>query len=404
MMHNGFAMERNHRSPSPRVDATSATFFPTPGRTVFPTSVSGMGGEGNAPVGGDAPTPAAASPLLAAARGERPERHPVWFMRQAGRSLPEYKEARGSTAMLDACLTPDLAAEITCQPVRRHGVDAGVFFSDIVVPLKVAGLGVEIVPGTGPVVEHPIRSAADVAALPPLGDDYEAALEPVREGVALAVAELGATPLVGFCGAPFTVASYLVEGGPSRDLLRTGALMMSDPETWGRLLDWVAEASARFVRAQVAAGASALQLFDSWAGTLSPAAYASGAQPWSARVLEAVADLGVPRIHFGVRTGELLGAMHDAGADVVGVDQRLPLAEANRRLGGAVPLQGNIDPAALFATEEARYAHVREVLASGRGAPGHIVNLGHGVPKETDPEVLTDLVAFVHEQPVAGPR
>jgi uroporphyrinogen decarboxylase len=346
----------------------------------------------------------AGSPLLTAARGTRPDRYPVWFMRQAGRSLPEYKQARGSTSMLDACLTPDLAAEITLQPVRRHGVDAGIFFSDIVVPLRIAGLGVEIVPGTGPVVEHPVRTAADVAALPPLGDAFEESLEPIREAVHRTVAELGSTPLIGFCGAPFTVASYLVEGGPSRDLLRTGALMMSDPQTWGRLLDWVAEASARFLRAQVLAGASAVQVFDSWAGTLSPDAYATGAQPWSARVLGAVADLGVPRIHFGVRTGDLLVAMHEAGADVVGVDQRLTLAEADRRLGGSVPLQGNIDPASLFATEEARYAHVREVLESGRGAPGHIVNLGHGVPKDADPGVLTDLVAFLHDQPAAGTR
>src|SRR5690625_6090066 len=210
------------------------------------------------------------APLLRRLRGQRHDAPPsVWFMRQAGRSLPEYRALREGTSMLDSCVRPEMAAEITLQPVRRHGVDAGIFFSDIVVPARQAGLRVEIQPGVGPVFEHPIRTEADVDALPPLGDAYEESLEPIREAVQRTVAELGSTPLIGFAGAPFTVASYMVEGGPSRDHLRTRALMRSQPEVWARLAAWVAELSGRFLRAQVLAGASAVQLFDSWVGALS---------------------------------------------------------------------------------------------------------------------------------------
>lgn len=340
----------------------------------------------------------AASALVAAATGTRPSQQPVWFMRQAGRSLPEYRKAREGISMLDSCLKPELAAEITCQPVRRHGVDAGVFFSDIVVPMKLAGIGVEIVPGTGPVVAHPIRTEDDIAALEAgSADDYEAALEPIREAVRLTTDELRGTPLVGFCGAPFTVASYLVEGGPSREYLHTKALMFSRPDLWHRLAAWVADRSGRFLRAQVLAGASAVQLFDSWAGGLSLEDYLAYVQQHSRTVFDHVTDLPVPRIHFGVNTSELLVAMRDAGATVMGVDHRLPLDEANARLGGSVPLQGNLDPAMLFASAEARESATRKVLERGTSAPGHIFNLGHGVPKDTDPTVLTDLVAMVHE-------
>ncbi|GAA1327886.1 uroporphyrinogen decarboxylase [Brachybacterium rhamnosum] len=342
------------------------------------------------------------APLLRHLRGERGESEdtsaPVWFMRQAGRSLPEYREARGTTAMLDACVTPALAAEITVQPVRRHHVDAGIFFSDIVVPARLAGLGVEIRPGVGPVFDHPIRTAADVDALPKLGDDYEAALDPIREAVGLTVAELGTTPLIGFAGAPFTVASYMVEGGPSRDHLRTRALMRTEPETWHRLASWVAELSGRFLRAQVLAGASAVQLFDSWVGALGADLYREAVLPHSAEVLGAVADLPVPRIHFGVGAAHLLRPMHEAGATVVGVDHRMRLDEALEILPEGTPVQGNIDPAVLFTSEEVRFAEARAVLAAGAGASGHVVNLGHGVPPETDPQVLTDLVAFLHAQ------
>jgi uroporphyrinogen decarboxylase len=336
------------------------------------------------------------APLLAAYRGVHAAHRPVWFMRQAGRSLPEYRALRAGTAMLDACLTPELAAEITCQPVRRHGVDAGIFFSDIVVPVRLAGVGVEIVPGVGPVVADPIRSLADVARLPELDP---AALEPVREGVRLSVAELGEIPLIGFAGAPFTVASYLVEGRPDRDLPRTRALLAEEPETWGRLLEWVARTTTAFLRAQAEAGVRALQLFDSWAGRLDPDTYRSLVQPYSAQVLAGVADLGLPRIHFGTGTRDLLVDMYAAGADVVGVATDIGLAEASARLGHRVPLQGNLDPELLSADWEVLEAAVREVCRQGSAAPGHVFNLGHGVLPGTDPDVLTRVVELVHSIP-----
>ncbi len=295
--------------------------------------------------------------------------------------------------MLDACLDPALASELTLQPVRRHGVDAAVFFSDIVVPVALAGVDVRIVPGRGPVLGAPVRTAADVAALPALDP---AALAPVRDGVARAVAALGGTPLVGFAGAPYTLASYLVEGGPSREQLRARALMHTDPDTWAALLSWCADVSGAFLAAQVTAGASVVQLFDSWAGSLSADDYATHVAPYSTRALAPVRDLGVPVIHFGVGTGELLSLIHGVGADVVGVDWRIPLDEAARRLGGTVPVQGNIDPALLAAPWPVLAGHVQDVLRRGRAAPAHVVNLGHGVPPDTDPEVLTRIVELVH--------
>ncbi len=336
------------------------------------------------------------APLLTAYRGQPTAGHPVWFMRQAGRSLPEYMTARVGTGMLEACLTPELAAEITLQPVRRHKVDAAILFSDIVVPLKLAGIAVEIVPGTGPVVDSPIRTAADVAALPELDP---AALAPIAAAAAHCAAALGGTPLIGFAGAPFTLASYLVEGGPSREHLRTKALMHADPVTWHALADWVARVTGAFLRTQILAGASAVQLFDSWAGGLSLADYRLFVAEHSAAVFSAVADLPVPRVHFGVNTGELLAAMRDTGADVMGIDHRVPLDVANERLGGRTPVQGNIDPALLFAGEKALRAATLDCIRAGEAAPGHVLNLGHGVPPDTDPDVLTRLVAFIHEQP-----
>jgi uroporphyrinogen decarboxylase len=314
-------------------------------------------------------------------------------MRQAGRSLPEYRAARAGTAMLQACLTPELSSEITLQPVRRHGVDAAIFFSDIVVPLKLAGVDVDIVPGRGPVLGAPIRSAADVAALRPL---QPSDLQAVTDGVALTVAQLGATPLIGFAGAPFTLAAYLVEGGPSKDHLRARTLMHADPVAWQALMSWAAGVTGAFLRAQVLAGASAAQLFDSWVGSLSVADYERHVAQYSAQALAQVRDLGVPMVHFGVGTGELLKSMHAVGADVMGVDDRIPLAEANRRLGGTVPLQGNINPAMLAAPWPVLEAHVREVVASGADAPAHVLNLGHGVPPDTDPAVLTRIVELAH--------
>jgi len=314
-------------------------------------------------------------------------------MRQAGRSLPEYRELRVGTAMLDACLNPELASEITLQPVRRHAVDAAIFFSDIVVPIKLAGVDVEIVPGRGPVLGAPIRTAADVAALRPLD---EGALAPIADAVALTVQQLGRTPLIGFAGAPFTLAAYLVEGGPSKDHLRARALMHSDPATWDALLSWAADVTGSFLRAQVLAGASAAQLFDSWVGSLSVADYRERVAPFSAQALSHIRGLDVPVVHFGVGAGELLNAMHEVGADVMGVDYRTPLDEASRRLGDRVPLQGNINPALLSAPWPVLERHVIDVIERGRAAPSHVVNLGHGVPPDTDPAVLTRIVELVH--------
>ena len=339
------------------------------------------------------PTP----PLLDAYAGNRPATTPVWFMRQAGRSLPEYRASRAGTEMLDACLTPDLAAEITLQPVRRHGVDAAIFFSDIVVPLKLAGADVEIAPGRGPVFSRPVRDAADLADLVAhdLTDD---ALAPIEQAAARTVEQLGDTPLIGFAGAPFTLASYVVEGGPSKDQLRARTLMRSEPEAWGALTAYLARISGAFLAAQVRGGARAVQLFDSWAGSLSEADYRDAVLPASADVLAAV-PAGVPRVHFGVGTALLLPAMRDAGADVIGVDHRLPLDAASRLLGGGVPLQGNVDPALLDAPWPVLEAHLERVVEAGRAAPAHVLNLGHGVPPTTDPGVLTRIVDWVHARP-----
>ena len=337
----------------------------------------------------------AQSPLITAMSGRRPSRYPVWFMRQAGRSLPEYRQVREGTAMLEACLNPQLASEITLQPVRRHGVDAGIFFSDIVVPLKIAGLEVDIVPGRGPVMGEPYRTLERIDTLPEIPD---AAFDPIREAVALTVAELGETPLIGFAGAPFTVAAYMIEGAASRDHLAPRTLIHAHPEAWDQLASWAAQAAGQFLAAQVEAGASAVQLFDSWAGSLSPADYRTHVMPYSARALQTVEHYGVPRVHFGTGTTALLSAMKEAGADVIGVDYRTDLSEAVALTGGDTPVQGNIDPALLAAGQEALHAHAREVLRAGATAPGHVVNLGHGVPPSTDPEVLTRLVSFLHEQ------
>jgi uroporphyrinogen decarboxylase len=338
----------------------------------------------------------AQSPLLRAMRGERPPVTPVWFMRQAGRALPEYRALRQGIGMLESCRRPDLVTEITLQPVRRYGVDAAIFFSDIVVPLKAVGVDLDIVSGVGPVIAEPFRTWADLDRLPEL---TAADVPDITEAVGLLVAELGATPLIGFTGAPFTLASYLVEGGPSRELTKTKALMYGDPKLWRALLDRLAQISGEFLRIQVAAGASAVQLFDSWVGALPLPDYLEYVQPASRAVLAGVQRLapGVPRIHFGVGTGELLVAMGEAGATVVGVDFRVPLEVASARLGGRYAVQGNLDPAILFAPGDVVRRRVIETLESGRRAPGHVFNLGHGVPPGTDPDVLARIVDTVHE-------
>ena len=337
----------------------------------------------------------AQSAVVLAYQGVRPQTRPIWMMRQAGRSLPEYRALREGTAMLDSCLRPDMAAEITLQPVRRHHVDAAIYFSDIVIPLKLAGVDVDIVAGVGPVMGAPVRSLSDVLALPDLDPD---SLQPITEAIGIIVGELGTTPLIGFAGAPFTLASYLVEGRPSREYLHTKALMRDDPSTWHALLAWTATITGEFLRAQAIAGASALQLFDSWAGALTLDEYLEFAAPHSRAVMDAVSDLPVARVHFGTRTEHLLVAMRDVGATVMGVDQLTTLERANELLGGTTPLQGNIDPELLTADWPELQAHVRAVLKSGLAAPAHVVNLGHGVPPGTDPDVLTRMVELVHEE------
>lgn len=352
-----------------------------------------------------APDPAPTR-LLRALSGQRPDVVPVWFMRQAGRSLPEYRRVREGIAMLDACVRPDLVAEITCQPVRRLGVDAAIFFSDIMVPLKLAGVDVDIRPGIGPVLT-PARSAGDIAALTRRAPD---GLDVIEEAARACVAELGtgadSTPLIAFAGAPFTVAAYVVEGRGSRDHLGARALMHADPDSWDALMTWAAESAIAFIRAQVAGGARAAQLFDSWAGALSRSDYERYCLPYSARVFEALADLDIPTIHFGTGTGAMLDLFAQAGPSCVGVDYRLPLDEAARLLRNVVTdrpvvVQGNIDPALLACPKEVLHGHARDVVTAGWAADGHVVNLGHGVPPTTDPDQLADLVAYLHTLPAA---
>ena len=395
----------------------------------------------------------AAPPLLEALTGARPARTPVWFMRQAGRSLPEYRavRTRAGTSMLDACLDPELAAEFTLQPVRRHGVDAAVFFSDIMVPLRLAGLSVRIEPGVGPVFDEPVRTPGDVARL--IAHRYaqdaigQAGARAIEDGVRLAVGELGTpgapggrsglgeraqagmaesrgpaswTPLIGFGGAPFTLAAYLVEGRPSRDHLAARTLMHADPAAWDALMTWCAQVTGAFIAAQVRAGASAVQLFDSWAGSLSPADYRARVAPYSSLALDIAGQAvsptvggRVPLLHFGTGTARILKDMRSAGADggcAVGIDDRTDLAwaiddlraddgqrlDAQHRRRSPVVVQGNLDPALLAAPWEVLAPAVDACLEAGTAADGHIVNLGHGVPPGTDPDVLTRIVARVH--------
>ena len=341
------------------------------------------------------------APLLQAARGETPDHTPVWFMRQAGRSLPEYRKIRANVGMLESCFDPELLAEITLQPVRRHGVDGAILFSDIVVPLKAAGVNLDIVPGRGPVLDHPLRTREDVEALPIL----EHEITEVAQGIEIILDELTDTQtLIGFIGAPFTLASYLVEGGPSKNHIHTKALMHNDPDTWALLMEKITATVTAFLHTQMTAGIDAMQLFDSWAGFLSEHDYRRFVQPYSARILEAAK--AIPRIHFGVGTGELLPDMAAAGADVMGVDWRVPLDRAAERIhrvsGRVTALQGNLDPAILFAGEHtiadeiARIKSEAGAAISSGDATGHIFNLGHGVLPETDPDVITGAVELIH--------
>jgi len=338
------------------------------------------------------------APYLAAAGGRKPSRVPVWFMRQAGRSLPEYRQLRSRHSMMEACFDAELICEITLQPVRRHGVDAAILFSDIVVPLRGAGIDLDIVADVGPVIARPVRTGADVKALEGLRLQRVGA---VSDAVALLVRALGDVPLIGFAGAPFTLASYLVEGGPSKLHERTKTMMLADPSAWHALMGALTDLTIDFLRLQLDAGVDAVQLFDSWAGTLSLSDYRSYVLPHSSRVFDELAGFGVPMTHFGVGTAELLGAMAQAGPTVVGVDWRTSLADAAARVDGGKALQGNLDPVTLLAGWPVVERAARSVVDDGRravdaGAAGHIFNLGHGVLPATDPGLLTDLVALVH--------
>lgn len=390
--------------------------------------------------------------LLAALNGQRPARTPVWFMRQAGRSLPEYRQLRAQVnlPMLEACLNPQVVAQATLQPVRRHGVDAAIFFSDIMVPLRLAGVDVEIKPQVGPVLSAPIRTRDDVERLLGCGFgqgtwvSHDGATHQGAEGVAalheaiaLILSELGTptqapkpgalqqgvpqplaeaqvapeaqpagwTPLIGFGGAPFTLAAYLVEGKPSRDHLAARSLMHADPPTWDLLMRWCAQVTGDFIALQISCGASAAQLFDSWAGSLSPTDYRERVAPYSAlaiaRAREAISPTtgkAAPMIHFATGSARLLPQMLAAGAQAVGVDDRTELDWAIDQLGGSCPVQGNLNPALLTAPWPVIEQAIVECLRTGRQAPGHVFNLGHGVPPTTDPTVLTRIVEFVHKE------
>jgi uroporphyrinogen decarboxylase len=335
------------------------------------------------------------SAFMRAVRGEPVPHTPVWYMRQAGRSLPEYRRVREGVGMLESCMDPDLVTEITLQPVRRYGVDAAILFSDIVLPLKAVGVDLDIKPGVGPVVASPVRTLADVEAIPDLVPEH---VPYVTQAVRQLVGELGATPLIGFAGAPFTVASYLVEGGPSREHALTKAMMFGAPDVWDALMRKIAGIAASYLEVQVAAGASAVQLFDSWAGALTPADYTASVQPYSASVLERAGALGVPRIHFGVGTANLLALMGEAGGDVVGVDWRTPLGTAIGQVGDHA-VQGNLDPTLVFAPAEVMTRRAAEIIEAGRAARGHVFNLGHGVLPSTDPGQLERLTEFVQSYP-----
>ena len=341
-------------------------------------------------------TSAADDPFLAAAAGRPAARTPVWFMRQAGRSLPEYRAVRGEGSILHAIKKPDLAAEITLQPVRRYGVDAAVLYSDIVVPAHAVGFGIDVAPGTGPVAESPLRSASDLARLRPLepGD-----IPYVSETVRILAGELE-VPLLAFAGAPFTVASYLIEGRPSRTYQNTKRMMHTDAALWHAVMERLVQHSVAFISAQLTAGAEAFQVFDSWAGALSRADYDRFVLPHTTAVFSRIAEIhpGVAGIHYGIGCDHLLESMDTVGNSVIGLDWRTSISEARRRLGPDTRVQGNLDPALVLAGVDVAVAGADAVLADNGGHPGHIFNLGHGVQPDTDPAVLEAVVEHVHRR------
>jgi uroporphyrinogen decarboxylase len=343
--------------------------------------------------------------FLRACRREPLDRPPVWFMRQAGRYMPEYRAIRARHSLLEIVAQPDLAAEVTLQPVSALGVDAAILFADILLPLPPMGLELEFAAGEGPIIHNPVRAPADIEQLRRV--EAREALGHVLQAIRLVRRELaGRVPLIGFAGAPFTLASYMVEGGASRSFVRTKQLMYAEPRAWARLMDRLADVLADYLAAQVEAGAQALQLFDSWVGNLAPDDYAQYVLPWSRRVLRAAQQTGVPVIHFGTGTATLLPLMRQAGGDVIGLDWRTPLDQGWDTVGHDVAVQGNLDPVALFAPRPELARRVRDVLARAAGRPGHIFNLGHGILPETPVENVRAVVEMVHQyssQPAAAP-
>jgi uroporphyrinogen decarboxylase len=339
--------------------------------------------------------PPVESPLLLAARRQPTPFTPVWLMRQAGRYMPEYRALRARHSFLELCKAPQVAAEVTLQPVERLGVDGAIVFADILLIAEPLGVGLEFAKGEGPVIHRPVRTAADVARLQPV--DVESAVGFVFETVRLVKRALPASvPLIGFAGAPFTVASYVVEGGPSRDFAGTKRLMHEEPEAWERLMTLLAKATASYLNGQIAAGAQMVQIFDSWVGALSPDDYRAFVLPHTRAVVEALTP-GVPVIHFGTGTAGLLPLMREAGGDVIGLDWRIDLDAGWRAVGDGVAVQGNLDPVALLSPPVRFEPSVRSVLRRAGGRPGHIFNLGHGILQQTPVEHVKALVEMVHE-------
>ena len=333
--------------------------------------------------------------FLSACRLQSVETTPVWFMRQAGRYMAEYRAIREKYGLLEIVQQPELAAEVTLQPVRAFNVDAAILFADILLPLQPMGVDFEFIKGEGPTIHHPIRTQTDVAALRPLNP--EETLGHVMEAIRLLRTELVDVPLIGFSGAPFTVASYMIEGGASRDYKVTKLMMYSAPEIWHAFMDKLSTALAEYLTAQIRAGAQAVQLFDSWVGALSPMDYETFVLPYSKKVLEAAHATGVPVIHFGTGTATLLPLLRQAGGDVIGLDWRVPLDLGWKTIGHDRAVQGNLDPVALFAPIPEMKKRIHDVLRRAEGRPGHIFNVGHGILQHTPEENVKAAVEIVHE-------
>ena len=340
------------------------------------------------------------SRFLQACRRETVDATPVWFMRQAGRYMPEYRAIREKYSLLEICYQPELAAEVTLQPVRALGVDAAILFADILLPVIPLGLGLEFAKGEGPILQNPVHTMEDVQALNPV--EAEADLDYVMDAIRILRGELNGIPLIGFCGAPFTVASYMIEGGSSREFLKTKTMIYSDPQTWHALMEKLSFVLADYLVAQIRAGARAVQIFDSWVGALSPQDYEKFVLPYSQKVLQAAKNENVPVIHFGTNTTTLLTLMKRAGGDVIGLDWRIPLDDGWTLLGNDIAVQGNLDPIMLFAPLPEINTRVHDILRRAGGRPGHIFNLGHGILQNTPIDNVKAVVDMVHEYSAVG--